>query len=204
MWSRGIFRRERTAWAALGLYVVCLYSTLSLAFDLYVALYAKLGRSTVSTSMNLAFALVGLALLLWAIRRYRPSATGFAVLLLIGAVLFACLKWLDVPAKRFHFFEYSVLAFLAFDALRFRFTRWSLALVSIGLVGLVGLGDEAIQAALPRRHFGFVDLGVNLTAGILTVLFIMQVVREPNYPWGSRRVHSTGGEGSSGATRRDS
>ncbi len=186
MWPRGIFRREQTAWIVFGLYTLLLYSTLSLAFDLYVSVYQHLGRSTVSSSMNFAFVLVALAILLWVIPAYRPTAGGYAILILIALVVALCLWALAVPAKRFHFFEYAPLALFAFDALRFRLDGWRLSFATIALIGLVGLGDELIQAILPRRHFGYVDLGINLTAGILTVLFLVVVVRRQNYPWGAK------------------
>ena len=186
MWQQGIFRRERSAWIVFALYTIFLYSTLSLAFDLYVSVYQKLGREVVSTWMNVSFVLVGLVLLLWVLPAYRPSKWGYGVLVLIGGVVAFCLWTLTVPAKRFHFFEYAPLTLLAFEALRFRLGGRRLMLGTIVAVALVGLGDELIQASLPDRHFGFLDLAVNLTAGVLTLLFIVVVVRRHNYPWGKK------------------
>ncbi|MEJ2145218.1 MAG: VanZ family protein [Acidobacteriota bacterium] len=170
-----------------GLYTLVLYSTLSLAFDLYVDIYQKWGRSTVSTSMNLSFVLTGALLVFWISTAYRPSLGAWVTLALIGLVVALCLWALTVPAKRFHFFEYALLTLLVFDAVRFRVGGWHLFLQTIGLVGLIGFGDEMIQAALPDRHFGLLDLGINLTAGILTILFIVRVVGRRNYPWGRIR-----------------
>lgn len=187
MWQQGIFSRERTAWIVLGLYTLFLYSTLSLAFDLYVSIYQKLGRATVSTWMNLAFLVAGMAIVVWVRVAYRPSKFGYAVLLATAVVVAVCLLKLTVPAKRFHFFEYAPLALLAFEALRFHLTSRPLFVSTIALVGLIGLGDEMIQASLPDRHFGLLDLGVNLTAGMLAILFVACVVGREHYPWGRLR-----------------
>jgi hypothetical protein len=51
-------------------------------------------------------------------------------------------------------------------------------------VTLIGLGDESLQAIVPKRHFGLLDLVVDLVAGLLTLAFIGFVVGEENYPWG--------------------
>lgn len=54
-------------------------------------------------------------------------------------------------------------------------------------MALIGLDDETIQWILPSRHFGVLDIFVNAEAGLLTLVFIRFVLREENYPWGSRQ-----------------
>ena len=51
------------------------------------------------------------------------------------------------------------------------------------MVSVVGLGDETLQWILANRHFGILDLLTNTTAGLLTLVFIVFVLGEENYPY---------------------
>lgn len=184
--TRTWFSSETRAWIAVGLYTACLYSTLSVAFRLYVTIYDRVGPATVSQTMNgvllVAAALGGL----WTIRVYRPRPAGYLALLISLLVLLYAMDVLDVPAKRFHYFQYVPLAILVFDALRFRFPAPDLHLYTFATVCLIGLGDEALQGLLPNRYFGVTDLVVNASAGALTLLILAFVVGEENYPFPRR------------------
>lgn len=182
-----MFRSERLAWAVVAVYTAILYSTLTLAFDLYVSVYDRVGKATVSWWMNAAFVVAGVLLLAWVLRQFRPDAPGWAAILLICLVVAFCLEHLTVPAKRFHFFQYSPLTVFLFHALRFRCRDSGIFIWSMVLVSLIGLGDETIQWMLPDRHFGTLDLVINSTAGLLTLVFIgfvakpsLQVSRNQN------------------------
>ncbi len=180
---RTLFRRERTAWAATALYTLFLYSTLTVAFRIYVDVYDQVGRETVSWWINAglaSIAFVGGALLC---RIYRPRAAGYLVLILCGCALAFALHVLAVPAKRLHFFQYVPLTLLLFDALRFRRRSPDLYAYTFAAVCLIGLGDELLQGLLPNRYFGVTDLVVNATAGLLTLAVLGFVVREENYPY---------------------
>ena len=61
--TRGIFSSEWKAWAAVAAYTVLLYGTLTVAFDLYTAVYGRLGEVEMSQSINRVFLVAGLALL---------------------------------------------------------------------------------------------------------------------------------------------
>jgi hypothetical protein len=180
---KGIFKTERQAWVAVALYTVLLYSTLTVAFDLYVSVYDRVGKATVSQWMNLSLAGTGGLLTLIAVIWIRPKASGYLALLLIGLSVAYCVSHLPVPAKRFHFFQYAPLTVLVFDSLRFRCGDRGIYVCSMALVALVGLGDETIQWMLPDRHFGTLDLVINSTAGLLTLVFIGFVLGEEKYPF---------------------
>gem|GEM_PF-1402648 len=184
---RTFFRRERSAWAAAALYTLFLYSTLTVAFRIYVDVYDQVGRQTVSWWINaglISIAVVGGALLC---RIYRPRVAGYLVLILSGCALAFALHVLTVPAKRLHFFQYVPLTLLLFDALRFRRRSPDLYVYTFAAVCLIGLGDELLQGLLPNRYFGVTDLVVNATAGLLTLAVLGFVVREENYPYPSRK-----------------
>ncbi len=180
--NRTIFAREWQAWVSVFVYTVILYSTLTLAFDLYVRVYDQVGRETVSFWMNAGFVLVGVPLTLFSLFVYRPGLSGLTALLLIGVTVALCLHQLAVPAKRFHFFQYAPLTVLIFDALRFRCLDRGIYVWTMAIVSLIGLGDETIQWMLPDRYFGIVDVIINSTAGLLTLVFIGFVMGEENYP----------------------
>jgi len=180
---RTLFRNEKVAWIALSVYTAVLYLTLEVSFRLYVSVYDRLGRAFVSAVMNAGFAFVGIVLLLIIVWLYRPPWSGYGAMLLIAAGLAFCLANLPVPAKRFHFFQYAPLTVIVFDLLRFRIRDRGIWIWTLIVVALIGLGDETIQAILPDRHFGVLDLAVNAGAGLLTLGFIGFVIGEENYPF---------------------
>ncbi len=183
----GIFSSAKKAWLAVIAYTLFLYATLSVAYDVFFFLANLVDGDVVSERMNLLFMLAGTALLLFFIFRLPRTlgrVVGFALIVVAVAMT---LYGLEIPAKRFHFFQYAPATVMVFDALRFTLKdRWHYA-GTLALVALIGLGDETIQWILPTRHFGFLDILVNTEAGLLTLVFIRFVSGEENYPWGSRR-----------------
>jgi VanZ family protein len=177
-----IFKTETRAWTAVVVYTVVLYSTLTIAFDVYVSVYDQIGRASMSGWINGAFALAGLVLLGWILLCIRPRLSGYAAMLLIVLAVAFCLHHLKVPAKRFHFFQYAPLAVLLFDAVGFRCKDRDKYIWTMALAVLIGLGDESIQYMLPDRHFGFLDIVINSAAALLTLVFIGFVWGEENYP----------------------
>jgi len=176
----GLLNSEKKAWLATAIYLAFLYSTLTVAFDLYVSIFDRIGRESMSWWMNTAIAAAGLAVIAATIIRIRPSASGYAALLLIGLTLAFCLAHLPIPAKRFHFFQYVPLTLLVFHALRFRIRDHTVYIWTMVLVTVAGLGDELIQWALPDRHFGVLDLVLNSTAGLLALVFLGFVRSSPH------------------------
>ena len=186
----GIFSSVQRAWLAVVAYTLFLYGTLSVAYDVFIFLANRVGNDAVSERMNLLFVVAEAALLLFFILRLPRTGGGIAWFALIVVAVAMTLYGLEIPAKRFHFFQYAPATLLVFDALRFTLKdRW-LYTGTLALVALIGLGDETIQWILPTRHFGFLDILVNAEAGLLTLLFIRFVLREENHPWGSRNRDS--------------
>jgi hypothetical protein len=179
---RTIFKSERNAWLAVCLYTIVLYSTLTLAFDLYVSIYGSIGKSSMSSAINLAFAAIGALLIIWTLMCVRPRLSGYLALVMIFLAIAFCLHHLSIPAKRFHFLQYGPLALLVFDSISFRCRKRDRYIWTIALVALIGLGDETIQLLLPDRHFGILDVVINTVAGMLTLVFIGFVWGDENYP----------------------
>jgi hypothetical protein len=172
-----LFSSEWKAWTAVAVYAGLLYGTLTVAFDLYVFVYDRVGRETVSFWMNFAVGTTGVLVVGWLLFHYRPPLSGYVALGLIGLVVAYCLSQLPVPAKRFHFLQYGPLTALVYAALGFRSRNPDRYVWAMLLVALIGLGDETIQALLPDRHFGLLDLVINSTAAAVTLAFIGFVAR---------------------------
>ena len=75
--KRSIFKSGKSAWIVVGVYILALYSTLNVAFDAYVSLYARIGRESMSHWINLSFTALGLTVLLWILICIRPRLSGY-------------------------------------------------------------------------------------------------------------------------------
>ena len=179
----------------VGLYTLVLYSTLTIAFDLYVSIFDQIGREAMSTWMNRFFFAVGILLfflVFLVLPRRKESYLAFSLLVL--GVAFS-LHLLSIPAKRFHFFQYAPLTYLVYEAIGFRIQGSNRYLWSFTLVTILGLGDESLQWLLPDRHFGLADVVLNAVAGLFTLVFIGYVLGEENYPWPRTKKATPKGSG---------
>lgn len=181
--DRGIFKSAGTAWAAVILYTVALYGTLTIAFRLYSYIFDRMGKPFMSSAMMWIYAPVGLFLLCLLVFRLPRRTGAYLTFLMLGLALFYCLTRLEVPAKRFHFLQYAPLGVLVFDALRFHCRDRYHYIWAMAIVSLVGLGDEILQGILPNRYFGVNEVVINSAAGFFALVFIAFVLGEENYPW---------------------
>lgn len=182
----GIFSSPRKAWTAVFLYTVFLYSTLVLAFDLYVSLFDRMGREFMDNLMSWMYLPLGLILIALIFVFFPRRIGAYVAFLLIALAFICCLQFLAVPAKRFHFLQYGPLTVLVFDALRFRCHDRYHYVWTLLIVAFLGLGDETVQGIFPDRHFGMPDVVLNSVAGLLTLAFLGFVVGDEHYPWGRR------------------
>ncbi len=171
----------------MALYTVFLYSTLTIAFDLYVSLFDRMGREFMDSLMSWMYLPLGLILVAVIFLFFPRRIAAYVAFLLIALAFICVLEFLTVPAKRFHFLQYSPLTVLVFDALRFHCRDRYHYVWTLLIVALVGLGDETVQGILPDRHFGIPDVVLNSVAGLLTLAFLGFVVGDENYPRGRRR-----------------
>jgi hypothetical protein len=193
----GLFRSARTAWLAVSVYTIVLYSTLTLAFRLYVWIFDRMGKPFMSALMIWIYVPFGLALFALLFFRLPRQLGRYVSFLMLTLAMAYCLDRITIPAKRFHFLEYAPLGVLVFDALRFHCrTRYHYVWTMV-VVSLIGLGDEIIQGILPNRYFGINEVVTNAAAGLFALIFIGFVLGEENYPW-PRRKQTPAGE-----TRKD-
>lgn len=180
----GIFGTPVRAWLAVGIYTIALYSTLTLAYDLYIRVFDQIGRDWMSWLLNLTYVLIGLVILLLLLsgRSSRPGA--YVTLALVALATGYCLYLEDVPANRIHFLQYGPLTILVLDALRFHCRDSYIYVWTLALVTLIGLGDEVLQGVLSDRRFDPHDVVLNSLAGILTLALVGWVLGPENYPRG--------------------
>jgi len=180
--KRTIFKTARAAWLAVAVYTVILYSTVTLAFKIYVYIFDRMGKPFMSSAMNWLYVPVGLVLF-WLIVFALPRRLGsYLAFLMIVAAMVYCLSHIPIPAKRFHFLEYAPLAVLIFDAVRHHSKDRYAYVWAMFLVTLVGLGDEILQGIVPNRYFGVNEVVTNASAGLFALVFIGFVMGEENYP----------------------
>jgi glycopeptide antibiotics resistance protein len=166
--------RERRSWLLVSAWMVVLYSTVPVARRIQAFVDDRWGRQ-VFTSGVLAVLIVGLGLALLYAYRHRSLVTGKRAAWLVGiAVVYAyfTMSLQENPEESLHFVEYGILAYLLFRALSHRVRDPSIYLAATLLGAIVGLGEEVLQWATPRRYFDFRDVALNT----LSVLLVQMAV----------------------------
>lgn len=76
---------------------------------------------------------------------------------------------LKMPEERIHLVEYGLLSFLVHRALRFDLSGFALFTLTFLMVSGFGFFDEVIQGILPNRYFGWRDVLLNATGGLMGI-----------------------------------
>jgi VanZ family protein len=112
------------------------------------------------------------------LRRYRDVIRGFgsrewiAVALSSAVWIFGATSPDLTPAEKTHFITYGALAWVVLRALDIETSAgWRYPLAALIVGGLGGL-DEGIQYVLPRRHFEWKDVVLNLVSGAVALLVV--------------------------------
>jgi VanZ family protein len=163
-----INRTDYLLWASILIYTGVIYSTLSLVSHLRKWMTERWGPG-VFDSIYVVFALLGVFLLVW-ILRYKPKGERLRAIAILAAVsvLYAYyLSRLHYAAERLHFLQYGAMGVLLLAAFARHCTLWTSVLSACMISYWIGLGDEAIQWALPNRVGEIGDSIVNLFSAIL-------------------------------------
>jgi hypothetical protein len=108
-------------------------------------------------------------------RRTQPRKTMVGTLLLGAASLGLLAFFVGIAVERFHFVLFSVLGILIVDRLG---SGWRSAFLALVCCGIVSTVDELIQAYLASRVGDIRDVGLNLMAAGVGILFT-QLLRLP-------------------------
>jgi hypothetical protein len=167
--SRFSSDRERRLWLWTLVVLVAIYSTLSPAQELAVALRERNLLGVTTTAILL---LVGVVIAVhWTKTRPGRAETGAAVG--VVAVYLTTLIRMPVPEARSHLFEYGLVAMLIYHALSERRRNGRRvpvpALLALVATALLGWLDEGIQAFLPNRVYDLVDVGLNAAFATMAI-----------------------------------
>lgn len=127
--------------------------------------------------------IVGLILFLIAImasrERYKQQSA-YAAMIIIFAWGTKLVSDFGSPAEATHFWEYGGLSILIFYKLRYNYLKsrsgplyLAAALLTLG----VGVLDELYQGWLPDRYYDFNDIIINVSSGILGLIYVWGVMR---------------------------
>lgn len=127
---------------------------------------AGLLRAAVAT----AFALAGLAVVLFMARKPSLRRPRTLVLTLIVALVYAAVVFpMNSPEEKLHFLEYGAVGVLSFFSAPIALAglrRFAFAAV---FTLAAGWTDEGIQALLPNRYYDLRDVGFNALAGVMAL-----------------------------------
>lgn len=157
-------------WIIIAIYTGIIYATLSLVSKARKVLVEKYGPG-VFDYIYWIFAVIGIIFVVYCFRKFRGKILlGKLVILAIFCALYAYyLSGMKYPVEKIHFLEYGLLGVLVFLAIVRHMTHWVSVIISLNIVFWLGIGDEAIQWALPSRVGEIRDSIINLFSGALGI-----------------------------------
>ena len=167
----------RWRWAALGVYVAAIYTSLPVAPRVGLRL---LRSAPGGWLLGPGLPLLGAAaagMLVLVLRRHRAPVWAYGVLALAALGYGVALSWLNAQRlERTHLPEYGIAAWLAWRAVAplmpDAFAGYATA---AALASVIGLGDELLQGVTPGRYYDLRDVGMNALGAVLGVLVLAAV-----------------------------
>ena len=169
--------REKRLWGLASLWLLLIYSTLSLVRAPITYLR---DQNLLRLAVGLVFLFTAAAVLAVLVRR-RPGRREWSVLVCFMVLYLAAMAVLELPEERLHLLEYGVFAVLVYYALLERRDlgdlavstggpeRLRIAFVAVLITLAAGWVDEGIQGLLTERHYDNRDVVLNALAGLLAV-----------------------------------
>ena len=164
-------------WAAVGLFVVFIFATVPVGSQIASAIVARIGSAGWRYSINAVGVILALVFLWYVFRQreLRRSSVVTALLLIAGLYVYFFIV-LEVPVKRIHFMEYSLLSCLVYRALRPDSAPPRIYLWCVLAAMLVGMGEEALSIPLARRFGAVSDVLWDTSGGVLGTLVLKYVL----------------------------
>lgn len=166
------WRRNFSDWAPVVGWTLLIYSAIPLARSIQTWVTEHWTRAVFSW---VVYACIALGFLL-AIRHLRRTASIIRrrqwVLLTLLSAVFAWGTWQlrGNAEEALHFVQYGVLSLLLYRAFRNRYADRGVYFAAFFLGAFLGILDEVIQWAVPRRLFDFRDIFINLISVLLVQL----------------------------------
>ena len=173
----GMPAARRPRWAAVGLFVVFVFATVPVGSQIASAIVARIGSAGWRNGINAVGVILALVFL-WHVFRQRELRRWSVVtaLVLIAALYVYFFIVLEVPVKRIHFMEYSLLSCLVYRALRPDSAPPRIYLWCVLMAMLVGMGEEALSIPLARRFGAVSDVLWDTSGGVLGTLVLKYVL----------------------------
>jgi hypothetical protein len=171
--ARGASTSRRFDWVILAAYILMIYATIPVGFQVVTWIVQRIGIGAFRWSLN-ALGLAAALVFLWYVvgkRRLRTGAICLRLATMLAMYVYFFLV-LEVPVKRIHFLEYSYLSALLFRVLRPLAQPPGLYLWITLATTVVGLGEEGLSLFFPRRFAAISDLIWDTTAGVMGALVL--------------------------------
>lgn len=162
-------------WGWIVAYTSLIYATIPFARSWLNFLREVLG-SSFSLWVNVFLALFGVILVTFLGTTRALSRNQWITLIAIGLALSLFVSEMEIPEERIHLLEYAGLGYLLVWAFRSRYQNILLYHRALGLVFLIGIGDELIQGALPNRFFDLRDILFNTLGGAIGIVMAASIV----------------------------
>jgi len=158
-------------------HVVFVFATVPVGSQIASAIVARIGSAGWRNGINAVGVILALVFL-WHVFRQRELRRWSVVtaLVLIAALYVYFFIVLEVPVKRIHFMEYSLLSCLVYRALRPDSAPPRIYLWCVLMAMLVGMGEEALSIPLARRFGAVSDVLWDTSGGVLGTLVLKYVL----------------------------
>ena len=157
--------KESASWLYVILCSLVIFATIPLARSMQEFVREHWGKEIFS---YIVFAVVILAVIasLIYLRRLRVASRSRYIWLAVISTIFIGykLRLSRNPEEALHFVEYGVLGLLVYRALTHKVRNKSIYFMAAVIGVMVGMMDEAIQWATPKRYWGLDDIWLNFIA----------------------------------------
>lgn len=161
-------------WTAIAIYSGIIYATLSIVSKIRKFLSEKYGPNVFDT-IYWVFGVIAVVFIFFFLRKFRGKQLlqKLLIFLVFVGIYAYYLSGMKYPVERIHFLEYGILGSLIYFAMTRHIHHWFAVIFSMHVVYWIGLGDEAIQWALPSRVGEIRDSVINLFSGALGIVLLV-------------------------------
>lgn len=171
--------REWVSWLTVGLWSLTIFATIPLARAIERQVRTRWGAEVFSHTVIAVVLLAAGAAVAYLVRFGTPARSAYLWLAGTAAIFVGYTIQLGFgsPIEALHFVEYGVLGVLAYRALVHRLRDPGVYLAAAALCAIVGILDELVQWATPRRIWDLRDIWLNFFAGVLAEVALAKGLR---------------------------
>jgi VanZ family protein len=157
-------------WVALCVLTIFLVVPVARAITSYVETYWDVSLFGFSVLSAVILLFLVCLYFLWFRLKIHTFSNYIWLASVTAVYIYFTLKLWRRPEEAVHFLEYGLLGYLLFRALRHHIPDKTIYLAAFFIGVMVGIFDEALQWAIPRRYWDFRDIGLNaLSIGLCQI-----------------------------------